>query len=242
MSREEQIAEARKLRADGMSYASTARIVGIPCSTLRRKLNPEALIKSRVYARAHARQYREANQDKIKAYRDTHKDEAEGYHQKYREVHKAEIKLYELEYRKTHKEQIQQNWVEYYKAHKEELVAKAATYSVTHKEAREAWRQKNLDKLSAYTAARRALKVGALIGATSNQRAEIREIYQRAQEEPRVRCYLCGKLIPKGHRHVDHIVPLSKGGAHRPSNLAVACAKCNMRKNAKMPNEVGVLI
>lgn len=71
---------------------------------------------------------------------------------------------------------------------------------------------------------------------------EIKEIYRKAKEDPKVRCYLCGKLIPIGHRHVDHIVPLSKGGVHRPSNLAVACDNCNREKHTKMPEEVGILV
>ena len=104
-------------------------------------------------------------------------------------------------------------------------------------------RQKdNPEIIAGYGAKHRALIAGSIIGATAAQKAEIAEIYRRAHDDSKVRCYLCGKLIPKGHRHVDHIQPLSKGGAHRPSNLAVACDKCNLSKNAKLPAKVGVLI
>ena len=104
--------------------------------------------------------------------------------------------------------------------------------------AKRRWRKNYPEKHAAYQAARRAMILGATIG----NLAEIREIYSRAKKDPKVRCYLCGKLIPLGHRHVDHIVPLSKGGAHRSSNLAVACDICNDSKGAKPPNEVGVLL
>lgn len=81
-----------------------------------------------------------------------------------------------------------------------------------------------------------------ILGATVGNLAEIKELYRKAKEDPKVRCYLCKKLIPIDHRHVDHIVPLSQGGAHRSSNLAVACDECNLKKSAKLPEEIGLLL
>ncbi len=72
--------------------------------------------------------------------------------------------------------------------------------------------------------------------------AALKSVYRRARETKKVDCYLCGKRIPLGDRHVDHIIPLSKGGAHTAGNLAIACSSCNIRKGAKMPSEVGVLL
>jgi 5-methylcytosine-specific restriction endonuclease McrA len=67
-------------------------------------------------------------------------------------------------------------------------------------------------------------------------------IYSIAADGKSVRCYLCGDMIPNGERHVDHIVPLSRGGGHVASNLAIACAECNLRKAAKLPEEIGLLV
>lgn len=57
-------------------------------------------------------------------------------------------------------------------------------------------------------------------------------------------CYWCGARCPKGF-HVDHYVPLAKGGKHELANLVIACAPCNLKKNAKDPfdfaREVGRL-
>jgi len=49
-------------------------------------------------------------------------------------------------------------------------------------------------------------------------------------------CYWCGKHC-RDQYHVDHYVPLAKGGKHIVSNLVIACPTCNMSKNASDPYE-----
>lgn len=47
-------------------------------------------------------------------------------------------------------------------------------------------------------------------------------------------CQRCGKYMPDGvGLHIDHIVPISKGGKSVPSNLQVLCSKCNGSKSDK---------
>ena len=40
-----------------------------------------------------------------------------------------------------------------------------------------------------------------------------------------------------GYCHVEHMTPLSRGGAHDWFNIALACPTCNLRKNAKTLEE-----
>jgi 5-methylcytosine-specific restriction endonuclease McrA len=42
-------------------------------------------------------------------------------------------------------------------------------------------------------------------------------------------CCYCGSLAT----HLDHVVPLSKGGADAEHNIVPACAHCNLSKGAK---------
>lgn len=45
-------------------------------------------------------------------------------------------------------------------------------------------------------------------------------------------CQICGKYMPDGvGLHIDHIVPIKKGGKTLSSNLQVLCSKCNGRKS-----------
>ena len=49
-------------------------------------------------------------------------------------------------------------------------------------------------------------------------------------------CYWCGTVLGAGF-HVDHVIPLSKGGTNGPENIVCACPSCNLSKGAKMPWE-----
>lgn len=49
------------------------------------------------------------------------------------------------------------------------------------------------------------------------------------------RCQICGSTAQDGVKlHVDHIVPVSKGGKTIPSNLRTLCDRCNLGKSDKM--------
>jgi 5-methylcytosine-specific restriction endonuclease McrA len=44
-----------------------------------------------------------------------------------------------------------------------------------------------------------------------------------------------GKLGDK--YHVDHVIPVVRGGSNGPENLVIACPTCNRKKSAKFPHE-----
>jgi len=50
------------------------------------------------------------------------------------------------------------------------------------------------------------------------------------------KCYYCQTNVSKNY-HIDHIVPLSRGGSNNPSNLVIACPHCNMSKGKKFLHE-----
>lgn len=53
-------------------------------------------------------------------------------------------------------------------------------------------------------------------------------------EKQNRKCNICGgDVMP--HGHLDHIFPISKGGAHTISNVQWLCPTCNMKKGSKLP-------
>lgn len=47
------------------------------------------------------------------------------------------------------------------------------------------------------------------------------------------RCWYCGEVLNVAGRqtnHIDHVLPVSKGGSNDPDNLVAACRTCNTEK------------
>lgn len=61
------------------------------------------------------------------------------------------------------------------------------------------------------------------------------ELRHQIMERDGYTCQICGKYMPDGADiHIDHIIPVSKGGKTVPGNLQVLCAKCNLSKGAQI--------
>lgn len=72
-----------------------------------------------------------------------------------------------------------------------------------------------------------------------NQRKLLtRELRKEIIERDNYTCQICGKYMPdEVGLHIDHIVPIAKGGKTVKSNLQVLCSKCNGKKSSKTPSD-----
>lgn len=86
------------------------------------------------------------------------------------------------------------------------------------------WKRRNPDKVLAATNRRRALKAAATIAPFTMQQLEQRLSMFAG-------CWLCGGEA----NEIDHVKPLSKGGAHCLANFRPICGPCNQRKGARWP-------
>jgi 5-methylcytosine-specific restriction endonuclease McrA len=67
---------------------------------------------------------------------------------------------------------------------------------------------------------------------------------ERIRIAQRNRCAYCRSVTDE--LHIDHIIPIARGGTNWPANIQLACPSCNMRKKAKLPEafarEMGMLV
>jgi len=87
------------------------------------------------------------------------------------------------------------------------------------------------DPMPAFLASRlRRARIRGAVGAFSGE--DIKKILTAQGGK----CVYCGVSVLED-RHIDHIIPLSRGGSNWPTNLQVLCPHCNLSKNAKTHEE-----
>lgn len=69
----------------------------------------------------------------------------------------------------------------------------------------------------------------------NQRRLMTRELRKKIMIRDNYRCQRCGKIMyDEVGLHIDHIIPVSKGGKTVESNLQVLCSKCNSSKSNKL--------
>jgi 5-methylcytosine-specific restriction endonuclease McrA len=91
--------------------------------------------------------------------------------------------------------------------------------------ARRNWEKNHPEKSAAKRMRRRALLANAPI--VENVSPDV--IFRRDKGI----CGLCGKRVKKADISIDHVIPLSCGGAHSKQNCVLAHQRCNSAKNNK---------
>jgi len=176
----------------------------------------------------------------------------------YNAVNSEKRKLYAKDYRANNAEKIQLGKEKCRQAKPEQYAATKKRYYLSHKQEVLAydkkWTQANSDKVritrrdyqrrnpeKAFLIAKQWAKDNPELrrASTSKRRASKRlngvklvtkKELLRLYASP---CAYCG--IPS--KHIDHVIPISKGGSHSIGNLVGACAPCNLSKGSKLITE-----
>jgi 5-methylcytosine-specific restriction endonuclease McrA len=138
---------------------------------------------------------------------------------KLREENKEKKKLYDKEYNLKNKDSKKEWAIKYYSKNKDSKIKYAKN-----------WVKENKDKRSVISANYKAKRRSKTECGVSTQ-----ELLKWKESQPKI-CYWCNIKCDDEY-HIDHYVPLSKGGKHEISNLVISCKRCNLTKQAKDPYE-----
>jgi len=159
-----------------------------------------------------------------RAYRETHKEERAAHSRAYRESRLEKLAAKQATYRETHPEE----GVAYRETHKVEIAAKKRAYYETHKE-----------EVAAYGRAYHQTPRGRAVKRAKDMRRRLfpggraltADMILEVKAASGGICRYCGKPFTDGH--IDHIIPVSRGGTNDRENLVYCCAPCNLRKHDK---------
>jgi hypothetical protein len=202
------------------------------CKTCRSEYNTKYHSNNKVRCRDYKKRWRAANPEKVKASRRAygikHKEEGKDRYQKWVRDNPEKVKSWGKTYRAINKEKIKRKKADHYAANKERLKTQIQDWYTRHKEDRKVyiknyWKA-NRGKARAYNAKRRALESNA-DGKSYTKEFHILQRWEMFGKK----CWMCGAPATC----TDHVIPLSKGGAHWPANLRPACMSCNSKKQAK---------
>lgn len=116
-----------------------------------------------------------------------------------------------------HKPEIKARAIAWYQANRERAIARIDAWTAQHldrvRQAKRRWKTRHPDL------ARR----DGVHGYASDAQIAARVAFYGGV------CAYCGGLF----EHIDHVIPVARGGTGWPANLRPACAACNLSKHAK---------
>lgn len=156
------------------------------------------------------------------------------YRRYYYSINRDKILSKVSRYRIDNLESCKRRSIEWQKNNPDKLKENQRKYRKSHLEQRRAynneWRKNNPEKAAIHVHNRRSRKMGN--GNSSYTKEDIKQFLILQKQK----CAICNVSIKSGY-HIDHIVPLSKGGNNTRYNIQLLCPLCNLSKNAFDPIE-----
>lgn len=189
------------------------------CKACKSAQGKQYFIENREAILAGNRAWQSANPDRhrelIRRWQKANPDKVKESARRTRKKHRDKANAQSLAYRWNNIDRLREYDREYSKKNRERKRADQARY-----------RQADPDRYRAYVINYQSLKKNGGEKITAD---DIRRLYQSQDG----RCFWCSVVVNNTF-HVDHVIPLSRGGLHCLGNLVVTCPSCNESKNAKI--------
>lgn len=171
-----------------------------------------------------------ANPEKIKAYRDKH-NKTKGSivtRAKWKKANREKLLIQARELRKKNPDKHKKANRDHYNRDPEKQRKRTNN-----------WREKNPEKARIH-GQNRTTRIRVVGGVLS------KDIILKLLLLQKERCSICRSSLRKTGYHLDHIIPLIRGGKNSDSNVQLTCPKCNLKKGSKDPikfmQELGYLL
>ena len=212
-------------------YAKYAKKINAQAKAYRAAHPEKQKARKKLYYAAH---YEEINAQ-AKAWHAAHPEKTKAARKKWQAENPEQNKACKKLWKKSNLKKVNTTRRAYYAAHPEVARARRREWGAANPEKVKAMSKAYLaehpEKYRAYANKRRARKLNQL-GVVS------KGISLRLLASQEYRCVTCETDIrPPQPYHLDHIIPLARGGMHEDSNLQCLCPTCNLSKGAKLPAE-----
>ena len=197
----------------------------------KKAYNKQYHLDNKDRAKRYSKQYHIDNKEKTaayqKQYRIDNKDKAKRYSKQYHIDNKEKHNAKCIQYVIDNKEEIKQYMKQYYAENKEEIKQYSRQWYKDNKEHKKQYdKQYREDNRASFCLSRAKYKSSKLDQTpelNDNDELVIKLLYGVSIQ--------WNERYGSGSYHVDHIIPLSKGGLHEPYNLQVVPATENLQKN-----------
>lgn len=154
-----------------------------------------------------------------KEYRKRHSEKIKERERSRRIKRKASHKKYIRRWEEKNKEILSVKRAAYYRKNRDRILQRTKNYAKSH------------PGRSIVAGQRRRARNRNAEG--SFRIADVRNIIKLQKNK----CAYCRVSFDKEKYHIDHIMPLARGGSNYPKNIQILCGPCNLRKSDKDPME-----
>lgn len=172
-----------------------------------------------------------------KAYSLSNKSSLSEYQKVYANKNKEQLKEYRKQYNEDNFDEIAKKKKAYYRANREKTLEYNRDYYENNRESIIYNSIKYGQSMPGKMSKRAVMQKRKLQKTYTNDGTLTKDTLSDLYKKQKGQCKYCDELLDfsvKHSVHLDHVIPLSKGGSHSISNVVWSCKSCNLRKSDKM--------